>query len=87
MSAEPGCEFLDLRGLHVYGEDEDATPADRVHAINVTAEWLDLNSHRFTIPDTDWGRGLMGALNHVLGMAQLYADSRNPAKPDRLAGA
>lgn len=82
MSIEPDCEFLHLRGIHEYGEEEDATPADREHAINVTAEWLDLNSARFAIPATEWGRELLGALRHVLGMAQLYADAQARTQPD-----
>jgi len=77
------CEFADLRGIHTFFEPEGATPEDREHTLNVVGEWLDIDSHRFTMPATEWGRELKSAMSHLMGMATAYAEAKAESSKKR----
>lgn len=90
MSAQTQeCEFKDYTGIHTFFIDRESESEvdqeDYQHAVNIVAEWLDLNSARFTIPATAWGQELLSELKFVLCMAQEFVNAEFSAEPESVS--
>ncbi len=71
------CDHLHLKGIHTFYETGNADQRSREHSLDVVKEWIDINSHDFTIPGDDWGQHLIASLHHVIAMAEHYAGTNN----------
>lgn len=74
----------------IYSVPEPYTAAEIESARRFLSQWLSEDSHGFVIPDSEWGRSLLGHLHNLVGAtgeARVRGEAVDPAHLGQRSGA